>query len=147
MEKRSARGKPITPIPREGDLDAKLHDKMACLSAEPLLSNMRKLKRAHVALTILLHSYVHSAFHDPSTPIIIPSPISIPLVLVSHKLSNNPVISYADLVLWNWAREDSTEPYDLSEIHTYTSFTQTTDESHFNMTSARIEILGGECLI
>ena len=119
---------------------------MPHVSPEPLFRDERQLRRAHVVLSYMMHSYIHSVHHDASLPIHIPPSISIPLLTISKELGIPPVLTYPDTVLWNWRKIDPSLPYVSSNIRTTTSFTGTLDESHFYMTSAKIELRGVEAL-
>lgn len=136
---------------------------MPVIPADSLANDERRLRRAHLTLTYIMHFYVHSAHHDTTIPINIPAGISIPLVAVSRELGIPPILTYADTVLWNW-KLNSTEPSTSingwsrngnlmapfaapsTDISTRTSFTGTPDENHFYMTSAWIELRGVEAL-
>jgi len=135
---------------------------MPTISADSLFEDERRLRRAHVALAYLMHFYVHSAEHDATSPILIPSALSVPLVAVSRELGVPPILTYADTVLWNWklntqpitpavgrVRSNSALPTlgpPSTDISTRTSFTCSSDENHFYITSALIELRGVEAL-
>ena len=99
-----------------------------------LVSCERLLRRAHLVLAWLLHIYVHTQ-PPGSDPIIIPRSLSAPLLAVSRELVLPPVVTYADTVLYNWREVDG-------RIRCVTLFTDTPDEEHFFLTSARIELAG-----
>lgn len=99
-----------------------------------LVACERLLRRAHLVLAWLLHIYVHTQPPGPD-PIIIPRSLSVPLLAVSRELVLPPVVTYADTVLYNWREVDG-------HIRCVTLFTRTTDEEHFFLTSARIELAG-----
>jgi indoleamine 2,3-dioxygenase len=136
---------------------------MPTISADSLFGDERRLRRAHVTLTYVMHFYIHSAEHDTASPIPIPSPLAVPLVAVSRELGVPPILTYADTVLWNWKlniqqtpappvrrlRSNSALPAlgpPSTDISTRTSFTCSPDENHFYMTSALIELRGVEAL-
>src|SRR5258708_23658655 len=83
---------------------------MPIVDTEPLFKDERSLRRAHVALSYLTHLYVHSATHDPSSPISIPPSLSIPLIKVSRELGVPPVISYAVFCLQKKKRYATPRP-------------------------------------
>lgn len=125
---------------------------MPCLPIEELTRSERALRRAHLVLAWLLHFYVHTI---PSTDsITIPRSLTIPLLQISSHLQLPPVLTYSDTVLYNWHYKDSyndekTANKLLPTIHNIrgqTSFTGTTDEEEFYLTSARIELRGTEVL-
>jgi len=135
---------------------------MPAISADSLFEDERRLRRAHVALAYIVHFYVHSGEHDATSPILIPSAVSLPLVAVSRELGMPPILTYADTVLWNWKL--NTQPSTLAvgrvrnnsalptlgppstDISTRTSFTCSSDENCFYITSALIELRGVEAL-
>lgn len=135
---------------------------MPTISADSLFEDERRLRRAHVALAYLVHFYVHSGEHDATSPILIPSAVSLPFVAVSRELGIPPILTYADTVLWNWKL--NTQPITLAvgrvlsnsalptlgppstDISTRTSFTCSSDENCFYITSALIELRGVEAL-
>lgn len=109
-----------------------------------------------------MHFYVHSGEYDATSPILIPSAVSLPFVAVSRELGIPPILTYADTVLWNWKL--NTQPITLAvgrvrsnsalptlgppstDISTRTSFTCSSDENCFYITSALIELRGVEAL-
>lgn len=114
---------------------------MSVLNLGMIRTSERHLRRAHLVLAWILHSYVHS--HPPnSDSIIIPASISVPLLTVSRELALPPVLTYADTVLYNWKLVGESP----SELKTVTSFTGTKDEEHFILVSAYIELAGVEAL-
>ena len=125
--------------------------KMPILPTEELKICERVLRRAHHVLAWLLHFFVHTI---PShEPIVIPRSLSIPLLQVSSQLQLPPVITYSDDVLYNWAhrqaRDGDRYHNDLPTIDNLqcvTTFTGTSDEEEFYLTSARIELKGNEAL-
>ncbi|KAF5359428.1 hypothetical protein D9756_003642 [Leucocoprinus leucothites] len=124
---------------------------MPLLPIEELKRSERALRRAHHVLAWLLHFYVHTI---PShEPIIIPRPLTIPLLQISAQLQLPPVVTYSDDVLYNWAHKeprDGSHYYDdipkIDSLLCQTTFTGTTDEEEFYLTSARIELRGNEAL-
>lgn len=76
----------------------------------------------------------------PETAIYIPPSLAVPLVHVSNALDLPPVITYSDLVLYNWTT-DST-----GDIYFHSLFSGTTDEHAFYRASAIIELRGVEAL-
>ncbi|KAK0223556.1 Indoleamine 2,3-dioxygenase [Armillaria fumosa] len=108
------------------------------LSAAVLDNSVPVLRRAHHVLSFILHFYVHTL--PPETAIYIPPSLAIPLAHVSDVLDLPPVITYSDLVLYNWTT-DST-----SNIHFPSAFSGTADEQAFYRASAIIELRGVEAL-
>ncbi|KAL9713929.1 hypothetical protein Ac2012v2_002234 [Leucoagaricus gongylophorus] len=124
---------------------------MPVLPTEELRCSERALRRAHHVLAWLVHFYVHTI---PSHErIIIPRPLSIPLLQVSSQLQLPPVVTYSDDVLYNWAHRQARDGdcyYDdlptIDNLQCQTTFTGTSDEEEFYLTSARIELKGNEAL-
>lgn len=108
------------------------------LSAAAPDNSVQVLRRAHHVLSFILHFYVHTL--PPETAIHIPASLAIPLAHVSDVLDLPPVITYSDLVLYNWTT-DST-----SNIYFPSVFSGTADEQAFYRASAIIELRGVEAL-
>lgn len=120
---------------------------MPVLSTSELSKSEVMLRRAHHVLTFILHTYIHSLppSADPTAPIYIPAPLSIPLLEVSADLVIPPILTYSDNVLYNWelTSTDTTMTHiDPLQLRTQTTFTGTPDEEHFYLTSSRIELVG-----
>ncbi|KAJ7471377.1 Indoleamine 2,3-dioxygenase [Mycena galericulata] len=111
-----------------------------------LIKSETDLRRAHLVLTWMMHFYIHSL--PPDVPVVIPSPITIPLFQVCAQLQLPPVLTYSDTVLYNWtlktpSNKATPEPYNLQSR---TLFTGTNDEQEFYLVSARMELRGVEAL-
>ncbi|KAF9066197.1 Indoleamine 2,3-dioxygenase-domain-containing protein [Rhodocollybia butyracea] len=98
-----------------------------------------------------MHFYIHS-LPTSALEIRIPSPITLPLLQISRELQLPPVVTYSDDVLYNWGFLDPTTPsspfgtIDPQNLRVLTTFTSTPSESHFYLTSARIELIGVRAL-
>ncbi|KAF8830002.1 hypothetical protein HHX47_DHR2000028 [Lentinula edodes] len=99
------------------------------------------LRRAHHVLAWILHFYIHT-HESGSGEIRIPPPITLPLLRVSREMHLPPLLTYSDDVLYNWGFN----PQNSESLRVLTSFTSTPDESHFYLTSARIELIGVRAL-
>lgn len=122
---------------------------MPTLSTSELSKSEVMLRRAHHVLTFILHTYIHSLppSADPTSPIYIPAPLSIPLLEVSADLVVPPILTYSDNVLYNWELSSGDASHiDPMQLHSQTTFTGTPDEEHFYLTSARIELVGVSAL-
>ncbi|PBK76018.1 Indoleamine 2,3-dioxygenase [Armillaria solidipes] len=108
------------------------------LSATALENSAPVLRRAHHVLSFVLHFYVHTL--PPETAIYIPPSLAVPLAHVSNVLDLPPVITYSDLVLYNWTT-DST-----GDIRFPSVFSGKADEQAFYRASAIIELRGVEAL-
>ncbi|TDL20765.1 IDO-domain-containing protein [Rickenella mellea] len=132
--------------------------KLPILPTSGLKQSEVVLRRAHHVLAWVMHFYVQSLPMD--SPIIIPKPIAIPLLQVSHFLNIPPLLTYSDDVLYNWTfGKHSPEPTPadslvftssgahapiptIDNIRMTTLFTGTHDEATFYIVSARIELAG-----
>ncbi|KAI0064408.1 Indoleamine 2,3-dioxygenase [Artomyces pyxidatus] len=123
---------------------------MPLLPVASLEEDLQYLLRARMVLTSLLHFYVHSLPpSSPSSPVKIPAPLAVPLLVVSHALDFPPVLAYADTEYYNYTWDS--EVGDASEaarlpfrvLHTYSG---TTDEAHFYTVALRIEGEGVQAL-
>ncbi|KAF8313592.1 Indoleamine 2,3-dioxygenase [Clavulina sp. PMI_390] len=136
---------------------------MPVITTEQLIQDERRLRRAHLVLTFIMHLYVHSSHHDPTSPIVVPAGVAVPLIKVSRELGLPPVLTYADTVLWNWKLNNPPSPPSpkspsalsplsvpfaapSKDISARSLFSSTPDENHFYMTSAWIELRGVEAL-
>ncbi|KAI9511926.1 Indoleamine 2,3-dioxygenase [Russula earlei] len=124
----------------------------ACVIQLPLLptadlfQSELLLRRAHHVLACNMHFYIHSL--PPTAEIRIPPPIAVPLLDVCVQLQLPPVITYSDVVLYNWAlKVPSAEPTPaLDNLRCLTLFTGMRDEEEFYLASARIELRGVDAL-
>ncbi|TFK61105.1 Indoleamine 2,3-dioxygenase [Pluteus cervinus] len=122
------------------------------LSIEELKPSAVLLRRAHLVLTYILHFYIQSI--PPTEAILIPQPLSLPLLRVSQHLDIPPLLTFSDTVLYNWTHRtkrptspDGTPQIpEIDNLRTQTMFTNLTDEEEFYLCSARIELRGVEAL-
>ncbi|KAL0955029.1 hypothetical protein HGRIS_003949 [Hohenbuehelia grisea] len=117
---------------------------MPILSTAELMGSEVNLRRAHHTLTFLAHFYIHSL--PPDAPILIPPPITLPLLQVSAKLQMPPVLTFSDNVLYNWELKDPRGRPTVENIRSQDLFTGLSDEEEFYLCSARIELRGVEAL-
>ncbi|KAG6910272.1 hypothetical protein DXG01_012084 [Tephrocybe rancida] len=114
------------------------------LPIDDLLTSELYLRRAHHVLGWIMHFYIHSL--PPDAPVVIPPPITLPLLQVSSQLQLPPVLTYSDDVLYNWELKRAQKHYEttpaLDNLRCQTLFTDTTDEEEFYLSSARIELAG-----
>ncbi|KAG6877635.1 hypothetical protein C0993_005344 [Termitomyces sp. T159_Od127] len=117
---------------------------LAILTIDDLKTSELYLRRAHHVLGWILHFYIHSL--PPDAPVVIPPPITLPLLQVSAELMLPPVLTYSDDVLYNWELKTEQSPYqpapDHDNLRCQTLFTGTKDEEEFYLSSARIELEG-----
>ena len=77
---------------------------------------------------------------------VIPKSLAIPLVAVSQKISLPPVLTFADIVLWNWEPINPELPLSLDNMHYVNIFSGTETEHNFYLLSAAAELKGVEML-
>ncbi|KAJ2917531.1 hypothetical protein MD484_g2861, partial [Candolleomyces efflorescens] len=126
--------------------------KLPILPTTELKKSEVLLRRAHLVLGWLMHFYIHTL--PPTSPIVIPAPITLPVLQVSRDLQLPPVITYSDDVLYNWrfTNGQQVDSYGndilptVSNISAQTLFTGTSDEAEFYLSSARMELKGVEAL-
>ncbi|KDQ52710.1 hypothetical protein JAAARDRAFT_198058 [Jaapia argillacea MUCL 33604] len=123
--------------------------KLSILPTEDLYKSELLLRRAHHVLSWIMHFYIHTL--PPSHDILIPSPITIPLLRICDQLQLPPVLTYSDDVLYNWyiGNADPSDPSPsptIENLRCITLFTGTRDEEEFYLASARIELRGVEAL-
>ncbi|KAI0780627.1 Indoleamine 2,3-dioxygenase [Trametes elegans] len=117
------------------------------LDVERLGDKLYVLRRAHHVLTCLLHYYIHSLPPSPAKgPVIIPKSLSLPLLRVSHKIDMPPILTFADIVLWNWDLINPEKPVSLDNMRFRTLFSGTETEKNFYALSVAAELRGAEML-
>ncbi|RDB29303.1 Indoleamine 2,3-dioxygenase 1 [Hypsizygus marmoreus] len=118
------------------------------LPVDDLKKSELTLRRAHHVLGWIMHFYIHSLPID--APVVIPRPISLPMLRVSEQLQLPPLLTYSDDVLYNWEYKSAPGTADrapaLDNLRCQTLFTGTTDEEEFYLSSARIELKGVDAL-
>ncbi|KAK0236233.1 Indoleamine 2,3-dioxygenase [Armillaria nabsnona] len=116
------------------------------LPIDDLKASEVMLRRGRHVLAWIMHFYIHSL--PPNASIIIPRPITIPLLKISAQLQLPPVLTYSDDVLYNWdLKTPSESPVPaLDNLRSQSLFTNTNDEQEFYLTSARMELRGVEAL-
>ena len=123
------------------------HVQWPLLDVKKLGDKLCVLRRAHHVLTCLQHFYIHSLPPSQSTgQIIIPKPLAVPLVAVSLKVKLPPVLTFADIVLWNWEYINPEQPLSLKNMRYVNLFSGTDTENNFYLLSAAAELKGVEML-
>ncbi|QRW03923.1 indoleamine 2,3-dioxygenase [Ceratobasidium sp. AG-Ba] len=122
---------------------------MEVIPIDSIKSDLRAAQRAHHVLAFLVQFYVQSLpprdDDDPSS-IEIPRSLAIPFVDISRHLDIAPILTYADCVLWNFYLDDPKKPISVDNIRIRDLFTKDSQEEHFFLTSARIEVRGFEAI-
>ncbi|KAL4067796.1 Indoleamine 2,3-dioxygenase [Scleroderma citrinum] len=121
---------------------------MPVLETDSLLADSQLLRRAHQVVAFLVHFYVHSIPPDTvSESIVVPRPLVAPLMAVSQALGIAPVVTFADVVLWNWELVDPELPVNMENMRFGRHlFSGTEAERNFYHGSARTELVGVEIL-
>ncbi|TFK54655.1 Indoleamine 2,3-dioxygenase [Heliocybe sulcata] len=111
------------------------------LSVEDLRDDIRQLQRAHYVLAFLVHWFVHSIPPtEPPSPVQVPRGLAVPLVAVSRLLGIAPVLTFADVVMWNAQPEDPDYPISVDNLRFEHVLSGTEDEYNFYLMSARAEL-------
>ncbi|OCH92108.1 Indoleamine 2,3-dioxygenase [Obba rivulosa] len=106
-----------------------------------------QLQRAHMVLACTMHFYVHSLPPEEKEPRVrIPRSLAVPLVEISKLLRIAPVLTFADVVLWNWELVDPSLPLSSQNIKYEDLFSGVETERQFYMISAAVELKGVEML-
>jgi indoleamine 2,3-dioxygenase len=99
----------------------------------------------------LAHAYIWCESGHPAG--VLPPCLSIPLSTVASDLGIQPGYTYSSSALWNWQRSSPSTNGSLSNgrhkhdsEETVCTFTGTPDESHFDLTSMRVEVAGSAAL-
>lgn len=99
-----------------------------------------------MVLASLVHYYVHSMPPvEEGTPTHVPRSLAVPLVEVSRALRIAPVLTFADVVLWNY-HIDPSVPFVAENFRFRVVFSGTEDERNFYTSSARSELFGAALL-
>lgn len=140
-------------------LNLELTFQLPVLPTVELKTSEQLLRRAHHVLAWVMHFYINTL--TPDEALIIPRPISIPLLCVSQYLALPPLLTYSDDVLYNWTYLRPPTPVPsvmgpfeapaspiptIDNLKCQTLFTSTVDEQEFYLASARIELRGVEAL-
>ena len=119
---------------------------MPILDPMPIEKDQQLLRRAHAALAYLAQIYVHTQIVQETVPMLLPSPISIPLVTVSKYLDIAPILTYSDISIYNWAPINPDQPVSMTNLRGVLNFSGNKDEEHFYLTSTCIESRGLEAV-
>ncbi|KAJ3492397.1 hypothetical protein NLG97_g5422 [Lecanicillium saksenae] len=101
-------------------------------------------RRAYSLLCFMAHGYIWSGDAPADR---LPPQISIPLLIISHRLEILPVATYAAVCLWNFKPLFMNEDIDkLENLASLITFTGSMDESWFYLVSVAIEARGAPIL-
>ena len=121
---------------------ASLREQVAAL---PLLDHTRlqeprHIRRAHLLLMTIAHSYVWCS-GDSGVCKLLPKNVAIPWVGVSDRLGLPPIITHCDVVLNNWTKIDPEGPLELDNLRTLVSVSGCgRDEEWFWLLTTQVEL-------
>jgi len=102
-----------------------------------------EVRTAMVHYSFLVQSYV---WGEDSPPAHLPANLARPMVAISDRLGQAPLLPYSGYVLDNWARLDKSGPITLDNIYMYQNFAGGDDENWFVMIHVAIEAEAGVLL-
>uniref|UniRef100_A0A3P8WHW3 Indoleamine 2,3-dioxygenase 2-like n=1 Tax=Cynoglossus semilaevis TaxID=244447 RepID=A0A3P8WHW3_CYNSE len=77
-----------------------------------LLTSYEELRLAHLVLGLITMGYV---WQEKNTPVL-PKTLALPFWLVSRRLGVPPILTYADVVLYNWKFREPTGNMDIGNL-------------------------------
>lgn len=101
------------------------------------------VRTAMVHYSFLVQGYV---WGEDSPPAHLPANLARPMVAISDRLGQAPLLPYSGYVLDNWARLDKSGPITLDNIYMYQNFAGGEDENWFVMIHVAIEAEAGVLL-
>lgn len=117
------------------------------LDTDCLAGDLRLLQRAHLILAFLVHFFVHSQPRGEAGPsVLVPRSLTVPLTAVSRKLGIAPILTFADVVLWNWTVIDGSRSLSVGNIRHVNLFSGKEDERSFYAKCAAIEFEAARAL-
>lgn len=102
-----------------------------------------EVRTAMVHYSFLVQAYV---WGEPTPPAHLPANLARPMVAVSDRLGQAPLLPYSGYVLDNWARLDKSGPITLDNICMHQNFLGGDDENWFVMIHVAIEAEAGVLL-
>ena len=102
-----------------------------------------EVRTAMVHYSFLVQSYV---WGEDNPPAYLPANLARPMVAISDRLGQAPLLPYSGYVLDNWARLDKSGPISLDNIYMYQNFAGGDDENWFVMIHVAIEAEAGVLL-
>ncbi|WP_416876823.1 indoleamine 2,3-dioxygenase [Litorimonas sp.] len=100
-------------------------------------------RMAMVHYSFMIQAYV---WGEPDAPSVLPRKLAVPIVALSKKIGQQPLMPYSGYVLDNWARFDKDGPIDLSNLYMIQKFLAGQDEAWFVLVHVAIEARAGACL-
>lgn len=134
-------GSQIPSLLKQGTLRSRARS-LPILSHENLQS-IEEYQLAFVVLSFLAQAFIWGNTDAGEKPCqVLPPPISIPLLEVAKELEIQPDFCYSSGSIWFY-----TEDADSGQERSVCSITGTPDEDHFNLTTHRVERIGGRVLV
>lgn len=132
----------IPALIKSNDLRSRV-DALPILSPDHLDSeSIDEYRLAFVLLTFLSQAYIWGNPDSDTPSSTLPPSLSVPLTQISRDLEIQPAHCYAASSIWLYTEDPTSKtPYCVC------SFTGTTDEEHFNLTTHNIERIAGKALI
>lgn len=119
-------------------------DNLPIIAYTPAIGrNKRVEERLHLLYTYFANAYIHMGSTSTQH---LPAAIAVPLVYLSEQVHRPPMLSYANMVLNNWKRIDTSADLSLENIELLQTFTHLYDEQWFIMVHIAIEARAGELL-
>ncbi|MEP5938999.1 MAG: indoleamine 2,3-dioxygenase [Erythrobacter sp.] len=103
----------------------------------------KEVRKAMVHYSFLVQSYV---WGEDTPPAHLPANLARPMVAISDRLGQAPLLPYSGYVLDNWARLDKSGAITLDNIYMYQNFAGGDDENWFVMIHVAIEAEAGVLL-
>ena len=105
--------------------------------------NDAEARKAMVHYSFMVQAYV---WGEADAPTSIPESLAVPVVGLSDKLGQPPLLPYSGYVLDNWSRLDPDGPIELDNIYMIQNFLSGMDEAWFVMIHVAIEARAGRVL-
>ncbi|MEE1876436.1 indoleamine 2,3-dioxygenase [Altererythrobacter litoralis] len=102
-----------------------------------------EVRTAMVHYSFLVQAYV---WGEATPPPYLPANLARPMVAISNRLGQAPLLPYSGYVLDNWARLDKSAPVSLDNIYMYQNFAGGDDENWFVLVHVAIEAEAGVLL-
>ncbi|ANU07992.1 indoleamine 2,3-dioxygenase [Paraurantiacibacter namhicola] len=102
-----------------------------------------EVRTAMVHYSFLVQAYV---WGEPDPPASLPANLARPMVAISDRLGQAPLLPYSGYVLDNWYRLDKSGPIDLSNVVMHQNFLGGDDENWFVLVHVAIEAEAGVLL-
>ena len=111
-------------------------------------AQLETLSDAQTRMAMIHYSFMVQAYvwGEPEAPRILPKKLAQPIVALSDRLGQQPLLPYSAYVLDNWARFDATGPIALDNLYMVQNFLGGQDEVWFVLVHVAIEARAGSVL-